>query len=411
MNTQHVAPHTATVIGGGPAGLIAAELLARGGVAVTVYDHMPSVARKFLLAGRGGMNITHSEPIETFVERYGTAAPRLRGALEQFGPDELRGWCAELGEPTFVGSSGRVFPKSFRSTPLLRAWLRRLDQLGVQFAMRSRWSGWAADGSHRFVGADGVEFLVSSDVSVFALGGASWPRVGSDGGWVAEFERAGIVVNRLRPANVGLRVGWTPAFVERHHGQPLKNITVSVLSDNDRVVVRGDPIVTRDGLEGGPIYAVSAAVRDALDRHGACELALDLRPDQSEQQIAERLARRRPKDSTSNWLRRSLGLHPAMTGVLREATANRLPTDAAEMASLVKQAIVRVADTMPIDRAISTAGGVAFSEVDHSLMLLGRPGTFIVGEMLDWEAPTGGYLLQACFSTGVIAARAALAWR
>jgi uncharacterized flavoprotein (TIGR03862 family) len=247
-------------------------------------------------------------------------------------------------------------------------------------------------------------------VSVFALGGASWPRVGSDGGWVAGFERAGVAVHRLRPANVGLRVAWTPAFVERHHGQPLKNVAVSVLGDSSSESVRGDPVITRGGLEGGPIYAVSAAVRDTLDRHGVCELALDLHPDRSEQQVAERLANRRPRDSTSNWLRRGIGLHPAMISVLREATANQLPTDATEMASLVKQAIVRVVDTMPIDRAISTAGGVAFSEVDDSLMLLSRPGTFIAGEMLDWEAPTGGYLLQGCFSTGVEAARAALAW-
>lgn len=401
---------TATVIGGGPAGLIAAQQLAEAGVAVTVYDHKPSVGRKFLLAGRSGMNITHSEPLSVFVERYGAAAPELRGALERFGPDALRAWCAELGEPTFVGSSGRVFPASFRSTPLLRAWLKRLDQLGVQFVLRTRWAGWAPDGSHRFVGPDGVEFGVRSDVTVFALGGASWPRVGSDGGWVPEFERAGIAVTRLRPANAGVRVAWTPDFVERHHGQPLKNVAVSVLSEPDGQVVRGDPVVTRGGLEGGPIYAVSAAVRDALDRHGVCELALDLHPDQSEQQIAQRLARRRPKDSTTNWLRRALGLSPTTIGLLREATANRLPTDAAEMASLVKQAIVRVVDTMPIDRAISTAGGVSFSEVDDSLMLLRHPGTFVAGEMLDWEAPTGGYLLQACFSTGVAAARAALAW-
>lgn len=410
VTEHHLATRTAAVIGGGPAGLIAAEQLAAAGVTVTVYDHKPSVGRKFLLAGRSGMNITHSEPLPVLIERYGPAAPRLRGALERFGPDALREWCGELGEPTFVGSSGRVFPASLRATPLLRAWLRRLDQLGVRFVTRARWAGWASDGSHRFVASDGVEFAVSSDVTVFALGGASWPRVGSDGGWVPEFERAGIAVNRLRPANVGVRVAWTPGFVERHHGRPLKNVAVGVLSESGAQVVRGDPVITRSGLEGGPVYAVSAAVRDALDRHGVCELALDLHPDQSEQQIAERLGRRRPKDSTSNWLRRSLGLSPTAIGLLREATANRLPTDAAEMASLVKQAIVRVVDTMPIERAISTAGGVSFGEVDDSLMLLSRPGTFVVGEMLDWEAPTGGYLLQACFSTGVAAARAALAW-
>jgi uncharacterized flavoprotein (TIGR03862 family) len=398
------------VVGGGPAGLIAAEQLARSGIEVTVYDHKPSVGRKFLLAGRGGMNITHSEPMPRFVEHYGVAAARLAGALAEFGPDDLRAWCADLGEPTFVGSSGRVFPASFRSTPLLRAWLRRLDQLGVRFVTRARWSGWDPDGSNRFVGADGVELTVAGDVTVMALGGASWPRVGSDGGWVAEFEAAGIAVTTLRPANAGVQVAWTPDFVERHHGKPLKNVAVSVPSDTESAIVRGDPVVTREGLEGGPIYALSVSIREALDRDGVCGLAIDVHPDRSRQQLAERLARRRSKDSTSNWLRRSIGLHPVAIGLLREATGNRLPSDPDEMASLVKQATVRIVDTMPIERAISTAGGVKFSELDGSLMLLRRPGTFVAGEMLDWEAPTGGYLLQASFSTGVAAAQGALRW-
>jgi hypothetical protein len=399
---------TATVIGGGPAGLIAAEQLAAAGVTVTVYDHKPSLGRKFLLAGRGGLNITHSEPLPTFLERYGSIPTQLAAALEAFGPDDLREWCAGLGEPTFVGSTGRVFPESFRATPLLRAWLRRLTELGVQAATRTRWLGWTPDGSNRFEGADGVEFAVHSDVTVFALGGASWPRVGSDGGWVEPFEAAGIAVTRLRPANVGVRVAWTKQFAGRLEGQPLKNVSIAV-GPNANGGVRGDPVITRSGLEGGPIYALSAPIREALDASGACELTFDLHPDQSVERLVERLARRRPKDSTTTWLRRSIGLHPAMIGVLREATGNVLPADPTELARLVKRVPVRVVDTMPIDRAISTAGGVQFTELDDSLMLTRQPGTFVAGEMLDWEAPTGGYLLQASFSTGVAAARGALA--
>jgi len=400
----------ATVIGGGPAGLIAAERLASAGVAVTVYDHKPSVGRKFLLAGRGGLNITHSEPAEAFMARYGDAPAQLVRALAEFDADDLQTWCAGLGEPTFVGSSGRVFPKSFRATPLLRAWLRRLDNLGVRLALQRRWIGWGPDGSHRFVDAGGHESTVDGDATVFALGGASWPRVGSDGGWVTAFEAAGIAVNRLRPANAGVRVDWSAEFVERHHGAPLKNVAVSVLGQPAISPVRGDPIITRDGLEGGPVYALSVPIRESLDRDGTCRLSIDLHPDLSIDRLVERLGRRRPKDSATTWLRRSIGLHPAMVGVLREATGNRLPTDPAEMAALVKRVVVEVIDTMPIERAISTAGGVMFSELDDSLMLHRRPGQFVAGEMLDWEAPTGGYLLQASFSTGVAAARGAISW-
>ena len=399
------AGYTAAVIGGGPAGLIAAERLASAGVAVTVYDHKPSLGRKFLLAGRGGLNITHSEPTDQLIERYGAMPSQLAAALEAFGPDDLRQWCAGLGEPTFIGSSGRVFPESFRATPLLRAWLRRLDELGVRAVTRTRWLGWASDRSHRLVGEVGVVFEVVCDVAVLALGGASWPRVGSDGGWVEPFEAAGVAVRPLRAANVGVRVDWSPAFVDRHEGQPLKNVSVGVGPH----AVRGDPVITRAGLEGGPIYALSAPIREALDADGECELVFDLHPDQSAEQLIERLARRRPKDSITTWLKRSIGLHPAMIGLLREATDNVLPNDPAEMARIVKRAPVRVVDTMPIERAISTAGGVMFSELDGSLMLIRRPGTFVAGEMLDWEAPTGGYLLQASFSTGVAAARGALA--
>jgi uncharacterized flavoprotein (TIGR03862 family) len=326
-----------------------------------------------------------------------------------FGPQDLRDWCAGLGEPTFVGSSGRVFPRAFRATPLLRAWLARLAELGVQIETRRRWTGWAdPDGGLLFTGADGAVTEVTSDVVVFALGGASWPRLGSDASWVDPFRDAGVAVTPLRPANVGVRVGWTDLFADRFAGTPLKNVGLTVRGH--RVPVRGDVMVTRTGLEGGPVYAIGAAIRDTLDGDQPCVLEVDLRPDLTVDTLADRLRHRRPKDSGSNWLRRAIGLDPVAIALVREAFGGALPSDAAETAELVKAVPVVVTATMPIARAISTAGGIAWSQVDESLMLGALPGTFVAGEMLDWEAPTGGYLLQASFSTGVVAARGALAW-
>ena len=400
---------TAIVVGGGPAGLIAAEELARSGVAVTVYDRMPSVSRKFLLAGHGGLNITHSEDRDPFLARYGSSADRLAPMLRVFGPDDLRAWCADLGEPTFVGSSGRVFPQSFRATPLVRAWWRRLAELGVRVERRQRWTGWTDDGGLRLIGVDGGTSEVAGDVTIFALGGASWPRLGSDGGWVDLFADRGVAVTPLRPANVGVRVAWTDVFADRFAGSPLKNVGLTVRGHTGRRA-RGDAMVTRTGIEGGPVYAIGAAIRDALDSDEGCVVEVDLRPDLTVAQLTERLRRRRPKDSDSNWLRRSIALEPVAIGLLREANDGRLPRDAAATAEQVKAVPVAVTGTMPIERAISTAGGIAWSEVDESLMLHRMPGTFVAGEMLDWEAPTGGYLLQASFSTGVVAAQGALSW-
>jgi len=406
---------TASVIGGGPAGLIAAEVLARAGVTVTVYDRMPSVGRKFLLAGHGGLNITHSEARDRMLTRYGRSADRLAPMLDVFGPEDLRDWCAGLGEPTFVGSSGRVFPHAFRATPLFRAWLARLTELGVRIATRQRWTGWTDDHDGlRFIGADGGTVEVAPDVTIFALGGASWPRLGSDGGWVDLFSDRGVAVTPLRAANVGVRVSWTDAFADRFEGRPLKNVGLTVRGrgrgHGHGHAVRGDAMVTRTGIEGGPVYASGPAIRDALDADGRCVLEVDLRPDLTVDQLADRLRHRRPKDSGSTWLRRSIGLDPVAIALVRESSGGALPTDAAVMAALVKAVPVVVTATMPIDRAISTAGGIAWSEVDESLMLRRMPGTFVAGEMLDWEAPTGGYLLQASFSTGVVAAQGALAW-
>jgi uncharacterized flavoprotein (TIGR03862 family) len=400
---------TANVVGGGPAGLIAAEVLARAGVVVTVYDRMPSPARKFLLAGHGGLNITHTEDRDAFLARYGRSADRLRPALDAFGQDQLRDWCAGLGEPTFAGTSGRVFPQSFRATPLVRAWLARLADLGVRVERRQRWTGWADGGALRLVGPDETTREVAGDVTVFALGGASWPRLGSDGGWVGLFADRGVEVVPLRPANVGARVAWTSVFADRFEGTPLKNVGLRVRGSAGPSS-RGDAMVTRSGIEGGPVYATGAAIRDALDADGRCVLEVDLRPDLTVEQLATRLGRRRPKDSASNWLRRTIALDPVGIGLLREALGGPPPDDPAAVAELVKAVPVLVTGTMPIDRAISTAGGIAWSEVDESLMLRRLPGTFVAGEMLDWEAPTGGYLLQATFATGVVAATGALAY-
>jgi uncharacterized flavoprotein (TIGR03862 family) len=401
---------TATVVGGGPAGLMAAEVMARAGVAVTVYDRMPSVGRKLLLAGHGGLNLTHTEDRGPFLDRYGDSADRIRPMLDVFGPDDLRQWCAGLGEPTFVGSSGRVFPRAFRATPLLRAWLARLAELGVQIRTRQAWAGWTDDhAALRFTGRDGETTDVAADVTVVALGGASWPRLGSDGGWVEPFRDRGVTVTPLRPANVGVRVPWTAGFADRFEGTPLKHLSLSVRGRRGGPV-RGDAMVTRSGLEGGPVYAIGAAIREALDAEGRCTLEVDLRPDLGVGQLTDRLLRRRPKESGSTWLRRSIGLDPVAIALVRESSGGALPDDAATMAELAKAVPVPVTGTMPIDRAISTAGGIAWSEVDASLMLTRLPGTFVAGEMLDWEAPTGGYLLQGSFSTGVVAGRGALAW-
>lgn len=399
---------TATVVGGGPAGLMAAEVLAGSGFEVTVYEHKPSVGWKFLLAGRGGMNITHSEPFEEFLARYGPARARLEPALTQFGPAELRAWCSELGEPTFVGSSGRVFPESFRATPLLRAWLKRLSGLDVEFRLRHHWLGFEGEGDRTaslFAGPDGVTSVVDAAVTVMALGGASWPRTGSTAEWVEPFAMVGVEVAPLQPANCGVQVGWSAIFADRFAGQPLKNVAVSVGGQG----VRGDCVVTASGLEGGPVYAHSATLRDALTQHGEALLRIDLQPDLTADQLGARLSKRRAKDSASTWLRKA-GFAPLQVGLLREATANRLPAEPEEIARLAKAVPTVVHAMMPIERAISSAGGVSFDEVDPNFMLHKLPGVFVAGEMLDWEAPTGGYLLQGCFSTGVAAATGAIVW-
>lgn len=394
------------IIGGGPAGLMAADVLTRAAdptIRVAVYERMPSLGRKFLMAGRGGLNLTHSEPLDRFVTRYGTAAEKLAPALAALPPQDLRDWAEALGEPTFVGSSGRVFPKSFKASPLLRAWLRRLAARGVTLHTRHRWDGWSADGALRFVTPEGSQ-AVAADATLLALGGASWPKLGSDGGWVDILTAAGIPVTPLRPANCGLLLEWSPLFRERFHGQPLKRIALTL---GERTV-RGEAMVTRNGLEGGAVYALSAAVRDALGNTVPVTLTLALRPDMTTDDLAARLTRPRGKQSLAGFLRKAVQLAPPAIGLLHETAlaAGRRLTDfaPAQLAALINAVPLPVRGVTALDRAISTAGGVPFAVLDADLMVRDRPGLFVAGEMLDWEAPTGGYLLQATMATAVVAA-------
>jgi uncharacterized flavoprotein (TIGR03862 family) len=402
-------PHlksSVAVIGAGPAGLMAAEVLARG-AAVTVYDAMPSAGRKILMAGRGGLNLTHSEPLPHFLARYGAAQSRLAPAIAAFTPGALRAWSEALGQPTFVGSSGRVFPEAFKASPLLRAWLRRLDGSGVTFAFRHRWIGW--DNQRRLVfetpaGAQAIQ----SGATVLALGGASWPRLGSDGAWVESLVAKGVAVAPLRPANSGFTVAWSDIFRDRFEGQPLKGVALTFGPHT----VRGEAMVTRAGLEGGGVYALSSMLREAVIADGKATLSVALRPDLDAGELARKLAASRGKQSFSNFLRKAVHLSPVAIGLLQEATVGEgvqlaaLPPQ--KLAALINNVPVTLTGVAPIAHAISSAGGVVFDELDDAFMLKRMPGTFLAGEMLDWEAPTGGYLLQASFATGATAGEGAL---
>ena len=391
------------VIGAGPAGLRAAETLASAGRRVTIFDSAASPARKFLLAGRGGLNLTHSETPAAFIARYGAAAPRLKPAIEELSPTALRDWSEALGEPTFVGSSGRVFPKSFKSSPLLRAWLRRLDALGVEIRPRHRFVGFDAARQPVFEGPGGRGAHPASAV-ILACGGASWPRLGSDGGWAAILRDAGVDVADLRPANSGFLVAWSDAFKQRFAGAPLKSIALGFGDAR----VRGEALITQSGIEGGGVYALSALLREAMDAGGGAALSFDLKPDVALDDLARRLARPRGGQSTATFLRKAAGLAPVAIALLRESGAP--PSDAMALAARIKDLRLPLTGVAPIARAISSAGGVRWSEIDEDYMLRSLPGVFVAGEMIDWEAPTGGYLLQGCFSTGAAAARGALNW-
>jgi uncharacterized flavoprotein (TIGR03862 family) len=402
-------PTQVAIIGAGPAGLMAAEMLAQGGAGVTVFDAMPSAGRKFLMAGRGGLNLTHSEALPVFLARYGDAMPRLAAAIQAFPPDSLRQWSEALGQPTFVGSSGRVFPEALKASPLLRAWLRRLDSMGVQFRLRHRWTGWDGHGRLLFQTSDG-QYAVDARATVLALGGASWPRLGSSGAWVEILAARGVAISRLRPANCGFTVAWSDIFRDRFEGRPLKGIALSFGPHT----VRGEAVITRTGIEGGAIYALSAVLREAILAVGQATLHLALRPDLDLKGLVARLSAPRGKQSFSNWLRKAAHLSPVAIGLLREAAiASGAPLSSLStenLAGLINAAPVKLTGVAPIARAISTAGGIAFDELDADFMIRRLPGVFAAGEMLDWEAPTGGYLLQASFATGAAAGRGALKW-
>ncbi|WP_422679908.1 TIGR03862 family flavoprotein [Chelatococcus albus] len=383
---------------------MAAEMLAAAGLGVTVYERMPSPARKLLMAGRGGLNLTHSETAEPFLARYGAAQQRLAPAIRAFPPTALRAWCEGLGQETFVGTSGRVFPRAFKASPLLRAWLARLGALGVRHASGHRWVGWTAAGELAFSTAEGSK-TARPDATLLALGGGSWPRLGTDGGWTAILSAAGIPITPLAPANCGFTVDWSPVFRERFAGEPLKRIALAFGGAH----VRGEAVITAQGLEGGAVYALSSVLRDAIARDGEAVLYVDLRPDLDLGALARRLGRARGGQSTATFLRKAAGLPPVGVGLLREAAGPALPQGAQTLAALVKAAPLHLSGPCPIERAISTAGGIRFDAVDDAFMLRARPGVFVAGEMLDWEAPTGGYLLQGAFATGVAAARGILA--
>jgi uncharacterized flavoprotein (TIGR03862 family) len=394
------------VIGAGPAGLMAAEILARGGQSVTVFDHMPSAGRKLLMAGRGGLNLTHAEPLDLFLTRYGTAMARLSPAIHAFPPEALRAWAEGLGQSLFVGTSGRVFPRAMKASPLLRAWLHRLGGLGVRLVLRHRWQSFGADPRIlRFAEAPPVE----TGGVVLALGGASWPRLGSDGGWAPHLAERGIALAPFAPANCGFTIGWTDSFRHRFAGTPLKAVALRGLGH----VSRGDAMITAYGIEGGAVYALSGRLRDEIAARGGCDVTLDLRPDMPEASLTAKLRGLRPRDSLSNGLRRTLSLAPAAINLLREAwgEAGRAPPrEPGGLAALIKAVPLRLIGCQGLDRAISSAGGIAWDEVDDRFMLRSLPGVFVAGEMLDWEAPTGGYLLQGCMATGAAAGQGMLDW-
>jgi len=393
------------IIGAGPAGLMAAEVLSQKGAQVDVYDSMPSVGRKFLMAGKSGLNLTHSEPFEQFAARYGSRRKWIEPMLKEFGANELRTWAQELGIETFVGTSGRVFPVSMKASPLLRAWLKRLQNNGVTIHTRHRWIGWDDDKSLRFETVAG-EKSIKADAVIMALGGGSWRRLGSDGAWVDWLEQAGIKVEALKSSNCGFDVAWSSHFKEKYQGHPLKSVVLSF----EEFRQQGEFVITKHGVEGSLIYACSAVVRDAIEAHGITNIQLDLAPHLTRENVLTKLSKPRGSKTMASHLEKTVGIKGVKAGLLREFLSKDEFGDNERLAKAIKNLSVPLVAPRPVDEAISSAGGVMFEEVDEHLMLKKIPGVFCAGEMLDWEAPTGGYLLTACFASGRVAGRGALKW-
>jgi uncharacterized flavoprotein (TIGR03862 family) len=398
------------IVGGGPAGLMAAEAASAAGAEVDLYDAMASVGRKFLLAGKGGLNLTHSEPSEKFLSRYGARRAQIAPLLASFGPDALRAWAHGLGIETFVGSSGRVFPTDLKAAPLLRAWLRRLRQAGVRFHVRQRWSGWDEQGALRFLTPEGKR-SVQADAVVLALGGGSWPKFGSDASWVPLLAGRGLHMAPLKPANCGFDVGWSEHFRTKFAGHPVKSVAIVVRNNaGGESWHPGEFVITETGVEGGVIYAVSASLRDMIMAKGVATLRLDLAPDRDVPRLTHDLSRPRGKRTMATHLERRAGIEGVKAGLLREVVPKEDFADPARLAAAIKALPLKLIAPRPIEEAISTAGGVPFEALDERLMVRALPGLFCAGEMLDWEAPTGGYLLTACLATGRVAGAGAAAW-